>query len=65
MGVAVSTMKYAAFHPEYSDVAPHLDEMGKMLGMYPDDGCDSAKEASGDSLGDTPSRRGENAGVEK
>ena len=36
-----------------------------MLGLYRDDGSDSAEEASGDSLGDTPSRRGVNAGVEK
>ena len=59
------TMKYAAFHPEYSDVAPHFNEMGRMLGLYRDEGSDGAEEASGDSLGDTPSRRGVNAGVEK
>ena len=56
-------MKYAAFHPEYSDVAPHFNEMGRMLGLYRDEGSDGAEEASGDSLGDTPSRRGVNAGV--
>jgi integrase len=59
------TMKYAAFHPEYSDVTPHFNKMGRMLGLYRDDGSDDAEEDSGDSLGDTPSLRGINAGVEK
>ena len=59
------TMKYATFHPSYNDVAPHLERMGRMLGLYSADGYDDVKGSSGDTLGDTPLQEGEIVGVEK
>lgn len=38
------TMRYARFHPDYGDVAPHFEEMGERLGLGP----------PGDTAGDTP-----------
>lgn len=43
------TMKYAEFHPSYSDLAPHFDQMGEMLGLA-SAGTETAD--LGDSLGD-------------
>ena len=59
------TLKYAVFHPEYSDVAPHFDRTGQMLGPYEAEEEDVPGELVGGSLGDPPSGGGRNAGVEK
>ena len=59
------TMKYATFRPDYADVAPHFERMGRMLGLCSSTVGDDAKESSGDSLGDTPLLEGDVAGVGK
>ncbi len=58
-------MKYTVFHREYSDVAPHFDRMGQMLGLYEEEGESAPVSGPGGSLGGTPSPRGPKAGVEK
>ena len=59
------TMKYATFHPDYADVAPHFERMGRMLGLCSSTVGDDGKASSGDSLGDTPLIEGDVAGVGK
>ena len=51
------TMKYATFHPDYADVAPHFERIGRMLGLCSSTVGDDVKESSGDSFGDTPCLR--------
>jgi hypothetical protein len=59
------TMKYATFHPDYADVAPHFERMGRMLGLYSTSVSDDVEESLGDSLGDTPPLEGHLTGVGK
>ena len=40
------TMRYAAFHPEYSDVKGYFDKVGETLGLG----------ASGNTSGNTPTK---------
>jgi len=48
------TMKYARFHPDYSDVAGYFDRVGARLGLS-DEAPDGA--SSGNSSGNTPPER--------
>ena len=59
------TMKYATFHPDYNDVAPHFERMGRMLGLYSANGYDDVEGSSGGTLGNTPLQEGEMVGVER
>ncbi|MCG3774972.1 MAG: Tyrosine recombinase XerC [Nitrospira sp.] len=52
------TMKYAEFHPDYSDLAPHFDRMGQMMGLSVAQKVEGSVPR-GDISGDTPTKRGD------